>query len=249
MNKLVKIDDIGASTKYYNQRGEKIIRIGTLPIFYFPFADFWFFKRIWPFAKWAKYEELTAEELKNTIKNFKKRKIIPIFAITATWVEKNGELTPYPKKFPEQAAVLRRAYKRSEIIIANHGLTHCIPGKHLPTMFGSNRRFHREFWPELPQKWHNEHIRRSQRILENWFGKKITIFVPPGNVWSKKTYNALLKTNIKTVISNRYMLDSTKRMKDIIFRLDKNYFNFHDRELKKYGLSWLVKKTGVSNEL
>lgn len=225
------IDDIGASSKHFNQHAS------------FSFANFWFLKRIWLFKRWAKYEELTSEEWIRFLEIFDKYKIIPIISITACWVEKDSSLVPFPEKFPEEAQILKDAFLNNKIVIANHGLTHCVVGKHLPKFWGSNREFHREFWSWLPQKIHQEHILKSQEILENFFGKRIEIFVPPGNVWSFKTHKALKKTNIKKVICSRYLLDSNEPM-DYIEYIDdsKGFFNFHDRELKLYGEQWLLSK-------
>ena len=241
---LFRIDDIGASTKEYNQHGKKLFQWRSIPVFYFPFSDIWFFKRIWPFKKWAPYEELTAEEWQVFLEIFEKNNITPIIAITACWVDEKNILIPFPKKFPEEATALKKAFLNGKIIVANHGLTHCVVGKHLPSYLKSNRKFHREVWPYLDEKIHEEHILKSQSILENFFEKPIKIFVPPGNVWSRKTYQAMRNTSIKKVISNRYMLDCDKSMDGIEFINDKNYFNFHDRELKLLGTSWLLDKIG-----
>ena len=172
---------------------------------------------------------------------FKKHSIIPIIAITATWVDKDNNLIPFPEKFPGEASILKQAFLSGDIMIANHGLTHCVVGKHLPKSWKSNRKYHREFWGWLPQNLHEEHIKESQKILENYFEKPISIFVPPGNIWSKKTYKVLKKTNITKVIANRYMIDSNEKMEGISFFNDKEDWNFHDRELKLYGESWLNK--------
>ena len=230
MKNIFRIDDIGASSKHFEQHGRW--RVG----------NFWFLKRIWPFKKWGKYKELTMEEWVEFLKFFEKHNIIPIVAVTACWVEKDSKLTPFPKKFPEEAAILKKAFLSNKIIIANHGLTHCVVGKHLPKFWGSNRKYHREFWPDLPKEVHKEHILKSQEILENFFGKLIKVFVPPGNVWSWKTYQALKETNIKKVVSMRYMMDSDELMQGIEFVDDKKYFiAFHDRELKLKGINWLNK--------
>lgn len=228
--KIFRIDDIGASTKQFEQYGKWKI------------GNFWFLKRVWPFKKWAPYKELTDKEWENILEIFEQNNIKPIIAITACWVEKDNSLTPFPQKFPEQANVLKQALKQGKIEIANHGLTHCVVGKHLPKLFGSNRKYHREFWPELNQEIHNEHILKSQQILENYFQTPITIFTPPGNVWSNKTYLALQKTNIKEVVASKYMQDSQEKMQGIEFINDqKDYFCFHDKELKEKGAKWLLK--------
>ncbi len=232
MEKLTfRIDDIGASTKQFEQYGGWKI------------GNFWFFKRIWPFKKWGPYKELTAEEWEKFLQVFEKCGIVPIVAITACWAEKDGSLTPFPKKFPEEALFLKQAANMGKIIIANHGLTHCIVGKHLPKLFSSNRKFHREFWPEMKQGLHTEHIFKSQEILEKYFEKPITIFVPPGSIWTKDTYFALKKTNIGQVISSRFMVDSSEKMQGIEFIDDKSgFFCLHDKDLKEKGIKWLKEK-------
>ncbi len=240
--RLFRIDDIGASTKHFNQHAKKRIRLfGRIP-FYVPFANIWFLKRIEPFRGWAKYDELTAGEWRAFLEIFKRHGIIPIIAVTACWVERNGTLVPFPQKFPEEAAVLKEAVVDNRIIIANHGLTHCVVGKHLPRFWGSNRQFHREFLPELSKELHRDHILRSQEILEDFFGRPIKILIPPGNLWSKKTYEALNGTNINTIMCNRYMADSNENMKGITFIPDaEGVIAFHDRELKLYGTKWLLR--------
>jgi len=228
---VFRIDDIGASSKHYNQHTKH------------RWLDFWFLKRIKPFARWAVYNELTAQEWLRFLDIFEKYNIKPIVSVTAAWVNENSRLTPFPEKFPEQAKLLKTAFLNDKIIIANHGLTHCVVGKHLPKFWTGNRKYHREFWSYLSQNVHNEHIIKSQNILESFFEKPIKMFVPPGSIWSIKTYLALKQTNIRQVISKNYMMDSEQDMQDIEFIDDRqDFFNFHDRELKLYGKEWLIKK-------
>jgi hypothetical protein len=229
--KIFRIDDIGASTKQFEQHGRWKI------------GNFWFLKRMRPFKGWGPYSELNVLEWERILEVFEQKNIKPIIAITAAWVEKNGSLTSFPQKFPEEASILKQTFLGDKLEIANHGLTHCVIGKHLPRFWSSNRKFHREFWPELSQETHTEHILKSQEILENFFNKPISIFVPPGNIWSEKTYLALRGTNIKKIISNQYMRDRDKPMEGIEFIDDKQgYFCFHDKELKEKGLKWLKNK-------
>ena len=240
--KNVRIDDIGASTKHFNQWGKKRFSFKGLTYFYCPWANYFFLKRHWPFKGWAKYDELTADEWQKYLKIFEEHKIKPIVAVTASWVDEKSNLIPFPKKFPEEASVLKKAAGEKKIIIANHGLTHCVVGRHLPYLRHSNRKMHREFWPDLPNELHRNHIVESQRMLEEYFETPITILVPPGNVWGEKTYEALRDTNIKTVMANRYMLDSNKPMVGIEFVKDDNFFACHDRDFKLKGAKWLYKK-------
>lgn len=237
-----RIDDIGASTKYYNQWGKTKFSWHGLTYFYFPWANYLFFKRIWPFKGWAKYEELTAEEWRKYLPIFGANNIKPLVAITASWVDEHSRLIPFPEKFPAEAMILKKAWQEGKITVANHGLTHSVVGNHLPYLRHSNRKMHREFWPDLPAEIHREHILEAQKILESYFERPITIFVPPGNVWAEKTYEALKGTNIKTVMAARYMLDTNKPMEGVEFIKDNDYFISHDRDLKLGGEKWLHKK-------
>jgi peptidoglycan/xylan/chitin deacetylase (PgdA/CDA1 family) len=204
---------------------------------------------MWPFRKWGPYPELTAPEWEKYLKIFEDHDIKPLVAITASWVEEDSQLTPFPDKFPEEAAVLKKAALQEKITIANHGLTHCIVGKHLPLLRHSNRPFHREFWPELDQKIHTMHVLRSQEILESWLGQPVTDFIPPGNVWSIKTYQALQKTNVKKVIANRYMLDSNQLLVGLEYIDDReNFVVWHDRDLKLNGGRWTKRKLAELNK-
>lgn len=244
MDKLiVRIDDIGASTKHFNQHGRKWFKIFGKNMLYFPFANFLFFKRIKPFRGWARYDELTVEEWKVFLDVFKEKGIIPIIAITATWVDEKSNLIPFPERFKEEAGFLKEAFSKGDIVVANHGLTHCVVGKHLPRPFRSNRAFWREFLPDLDQETHRRHILESQKILEEFFEKPVEILVPPGNMWSVKTYRALSGTNIKKIMCDKYMLDSEEEMEGVKFiKDDEKMLVFHDRELKLFGKKWLEDK-------
>lgn len=237
-----RIDDIGASSKQFEQYGKSLFSFRGIPYFYWPLANVGFFKRIWPFKSWGPYQELTVDEWRPILGLLSEKGIVPIIGITACWVDEKSRLIPFPEKFSNEAKLLKQAADNGKIIVANHGLTHCLVGQHLPKRWGSNRSSHREFWPNQPQAYHAEHIQRSQEILEGFFNRRIEIFVPPGNVWSVKTYRALLKTNIRLVISRRYMLDSREPMNKIRFHDDhEGYYPLHDRELKLYGPIWLMK--------
>ncbi len=246
--KNVRIDDIGASTKHFNQWGKKRFSYRGWTYFYFPWANYWFLKRIWPFKGWAKYDELTADEWQKYLKIFEGNGIKPMVAITASWVDEKSNLIPFPIKFPGEAAVLKEALKQNKIIIANHGLTHSVVGNHLPYRRHSNRKMHREFWPDLPKELHRNHIVESQRILEEYFETPITILVPPGNVWGWTTYEALDGTNIKTVMAARYMLDTNRPMKGIEFVKDDNFLLLHDKDLKTRNIKWLIKKLNPTKD-
>ena len=239
----VRIDDIGASTKWYNQHGRKIFRFRGVPFFYFPIADWGFNKRLPGIAEWGPNDELTGAEWGSILKVFQTLGIKPIVAVTACWVDEKNQLIPFPEKFPDEAAALKVAAASGAIEIANHGLTHCIVGQHLPRLSIGNRYYHREFYDWLPEETQVEHISRSQAILEQWCGQLVRIFVPPGNIWSWKTYLAIKPTHLKTVISARYMSDTDRPMDGVEFISDRSGFiNLHDRELKLRSRNWLRKR-------
>jgi hypothetical protein len=166
--------------------------------------------------------------------------VVPLIAITACWVTPDSHLIPFPKKFPQAAVALKKAFQAGTIEIANHGLTHCVVGKHLPRFWSDNRRFHREFWPELPEDVHQSHVVNSQEILESWLEQPVTEFVPPGNVWSIKTYRALTKTNIRRVIANQPMLDAAMQNLQPIAYIDdtSGYRVIHDRDIVLNTTAW-----------
>ena len=97
--RIFRIDDIGASTKQFEQYSK--IRGG----------NFWFLKRIWPFKSMGPYSELTASEWETFLNIFSENSIKPIISITASWVDKDSSLTPFPEKFPAESAVLKKALK------------------------------------------------------------------------------------------------------------------------------------------
>lgn len=231
MTPLFRIDDIGASTKQFEQYGKKWLR---------PFSNFGPLKRLPPSRMWGPYEELTGSEWERFLEIFRKHRIVPLIAITACWVDDKSRLIPFPEKFPDEATVLKQAANRDEIEIANHGLTHCVVGKHLPRRFSSNRALHREFLPTLDQDVHTQHIQESQRILETFFDRTIDTLIPPGNLWSIKTYQAAKGTSIKKIICARPIADAQIQMEGIEFIDDTHgVIRFHDRELRLYGTSWL----------
>lgn len=241
--KNIRIDDIGASAKYYAQHIKHRINFFGKELLVPRFLNVGPIRTSKLLGGWAYYDELGPDEWEDILAVFQKYSQIPIIAVTACWVDDESRLTPFPEKFPEEAGWLKKNLKKGNILIANHGLTHCVLEKQRPGFWGSNQMYWREFHQFLADAVHEEHVARSQEILENFFDIPVTIFVPPGNVWCRATYRALSKTNIKTVISNRYMSDSDEEMEGIQF-IDDNggLLNIHDRELKLYGAGWLEKR-------
>src|SRR5262249_57810917 len=89
--------------------------------------------------------------------------------ITAGWVEDDASVTPFPRKFPAAAAVIRAAAARGVLEVANHGYTHCVLDNDMfrPRLFHGNRPFHRAFYDWLPEAVHREHGTRSPGILQD----------------------------------------------------------------------------------
>ena len=115
---------------------------------------------------------MTAQELEeifHTVERSPSRQIT--VAITACWVERDGTLTPYSHKWPNQAAVVVEWAKKGVVKVAAHGETHCVPGKHRPRWIGGNRPWHRERRanPDVAMRW-----------LTQDLGLPVTRYVAPG---------------------------------------------------------------------
>jgi peptidoglycan/xylan/chitin deacetylase (PgdA/CDA1 family) len=157
--------------------------------------------------------------------------------VTAAWVNWDGSLTPYPERFPAQAEVLRDGIQAGLIEIANHGLTHCILENHAfrPAWRHSNRKSHREFWTHVPVDSQEEHIRRSQTILQDAFGVDVVTFVPPGNVFTDDTLEIAARNGLRIV-----SCDTPPRSHSQLRIIgNRDVLAFHDREIVLEGLGWL----------
>ena len=219
----LRMDDVGASTKKYEVYSKK------------PFGNFLFLKRLKYFKAWGPYRELNELEWNEILKMLYNFNCKLTVGITAGWVERDGEIIPFNKKFPNLLSVIKEGIESNLLEIANHGLTHCIVGKHLPKYFKSNRYYHREFYDFLPEEVHFDNIKNSQEILQNSFKRCITTLIPPGNVYSSKTVRSMRNTGIN-------LLNSSIKIPEID---DHEYINeeqviaFHDRELVIDGIQWL----------
>jgi len=223
----LRIDDIGASSKKFEVYSKRFKGLGNIL----------FFKHLPWFRSWGPYRELSADEWEqifNILQEFNARLTV---GVTACWVERNGSLVPFPRKFKKQADTLKSGLKAGLIEIANHGLTHCVVGKHLPRLLRSNRKFHREFCHWVDDDVHLEHVKMSQKILQDYFEVTITTFVPPGNMYTDATIAASRKFGIKVI--NCHTEDNFKN--GIRILSDEKVFAFHDRELVFQGIGWLRK--------
>jgi len=228
LNVSLRIDDIGSSTKQYEVYSK------------IPGGNILFFKYIKPFKAWGRYRELNQYEWIQIFEILDQFNAKLTVGITATWVEKDSSLIPFNKKFPDEANILKQGLKNGCIEIANHGLTHCVVGKHLPRMFHSNRTFHREFWDWLPHNVHYDHLKQSQDILQNFFNTDIVSFIPPGNVFCDATVEAAKLCNF-SIINCNINKKINKKISNIRIIGNEKIIAFHDRELVLYGTNWLKK--------
>lgn len=222
-----RIDDIGASTKVYEQYSKRWMGLG----------NFLFLKRMPYFRAWGPYDEMQKSQWHEVFRVLKKYNGKLTVAVTAAWVESDGSLTPYPQKWPEAFSTLKLGVEQGLIEIACHGLTHCVLQNKafLPKLFSSNRTFHREFWDWLPDEVHENHIKRAKKILDDAFGVNVTTLVPPGNVFSEKTIRAAKLSGFRLI---NCMTNNSKK-NGLLIQDNENVLAFHDRELVLYGVSWL----------
>ncbi len=232
---ILRMDDIGASTKHHERYGLTRLPIGPIRL---PFpGNFLFLKSIKPFRKWGPYQEMTAAIWKDVFLALDEFKAKLTVAITGSWIEGDGTRVPFDKKFPEEAAILAEGLKAGFLEIANHGLTHCVTHDNLfrPRLFSSNRAFHREFWDWVPVSDHKEHLSRSQDILEKTFGIRPVTFVPPGNVYSQDTLQLAYDEGLRFISCTR----DPGTTSPLRYIPDEHVMSFHDREIVLFGTSWL----------
>ncbi len=221
------MDDVGASSKYYEVYSKLPFGVG----------NFLFLKYL-PYIKaWGKYEEMTVAHWVNIIDLLVKNRAKLTVGITASWVNKNGELIPFYEKFPLQLEQIKLGQDLGVLEIANHGLTHCVilEKNFLPKLFSSNRKYHREFWDWIPKDIHFEHMEKSQEILKRSFGTSPKVFIPPGNVFCNFTLDAAIKNGIKFVNCNT----PSVTYKSLRIISNKNIKAFHDKEIVEQGSHFL----------
>ena len=223
----LRIDDIGASTKYFEIYSK---------VWY---GNLLFLKFFMPFKAWGPYREINQEEWKDVLEILQKYAVKLTVAITACWVSWSGRLIEFYKKFPYEAKVIKRGVKMGVIDIANHGLTHCVTQNNLfrPRLFRGNRQYHREFWEWLEPKIHLEHIKKSQEILESFFETEIAVLVPPGNVFCEYTLEACEKYGIKVV---NCQTSKRQNFRSVVVLPDNNGVDaFHDKDIVENSVSFL----------
>lgn len=231
----LRLDDPGAASKRNEVYSDWRWRWGSLRLD----GNWLFLKYLAPFRKWGIYPELTAAEWHEVFDLLTAHRASLTVAVTASWVEGDGTLTPFPQKFPAAAAALKEGQQQGLIEIANHGLTHCVlaDGVFRPRWFSGNRRFHREFWDWVPPEIHAEHLRQAQNILQAYFATEVVTFVPPGNVFTAATVTSAVRQGL------RYLSCATEACEQDGMRILGNVdtLAFHDREIVLEGVGWLDK--------
>jgi len=241
----LRLDDVGASAKKYEVYSDRVwklrIRGRTLKIkgrkLKISVGNWLFLKYLPVFKAWGPYREMTTKEWYDVYDLLERFRAKLTVAVTAAWAESEKNIIPFPVRFPEEASVLKEGLQQGLLEIANHGLTHCVLKNNAfkPKWFSGNRLYHREFWDWIPPEVHEEHIRRSQDILQTYFQTDIVTFVAPGNVFADVTLEYAEKYGI------RYVSCKTppRMYKQLVIVGDEYTVPFHDREIVLYGVEWL----------
>jgi peptidoglycan/xylan/chitin deacetylase (PgdA/CDA1 family) len=224
----LRIDDIGASSKRYEVYSDSL------------WGNWLFLKYLPPFKKWGPYREMRAKEWYEIYDLLKRYHAKLTVAVTATWAKSENQVIPFPIRFPEEARALREGVREGLIEIANHGLTHCVLKNNAfkPKWFSANRLYHREFWDWIPREIQEEHIRRSQEILQNWFATEIVTFVPPGSVFTDDTLEIAQQYGLRYVSCNT----QSRILDRMVIVGDEDVVLFHDRDFVLNGVGWLREK-------
>ena len=240
---FLRIDDIGASSKKFEYYGKNSIKIfgKFLPL---PelLTNFLFFKKFPLWSGWAKYDELSSEDWISIIDFLGENNLTLNVALTACWVNEKGTFIKFIEKFPYQTEIIRDGINKKLIYILNHGLTHCIPGRHLPMRFKSNQKYHREFTKYLGYDDQLKHLHDSQNIIFEIFGFYPKILVPPGNQYNLDTLKAMNKLNMQYIQCdrNKSHQPSDNDLKEFnIKHIDNsNVIVLHDKDIVTKGLNY-----------
>jgi hypothetical protein len=233
----LRIDDVGAASKRHEVYGVTRVRAGGLSL---PFpGNFLFLKYLPPIKRWGPYRELTAGEWERIVEALEACGARMTVAVTAGWVEGDGSVVPFPRKFPDAAAAIRHGVERGLLEVANHGYTHCVLERRSfrPRLFSGNRTAHREFHGWLPPETHREHIARAQGILQEFLGAPVVTFVPPGNLFTRVTLEAAAAAGLRYVSC----LEAARcgSVDGLTFVGDEDVVAIHDRDLVRGGIRFL----------
>jgi peptidoglycan/xylan/chitin deacetylase (PgdA/CDA1 family) len=229
----LRLDDVGAASKRYEVYAQRDLHLGPLRV---P-GNLLFLKALPPFKAWGPYREMRPAEWAAVFATLEESGAVLTVGVTAAWVNWDGSLTPFPERFPGEAAALREGVEAGLIEIANHGLTHCVLAGHAfrPAWRHGNRKAHREFWESVPVAVQEEHLRRSQAILQETFGVEVITFVPPGNVFTEDTLALAARCGLRIVSC----ATPPRAHPDLRIIGNQGVLAFHDREIVREGVGWL----------
>jgi len=229
----LRLDDVGACSKRFEVYSNRSWGRGP----FYVSANWLFLKYLPAFRAWGVYREMRPQEWRAVFDLLEKRQARLTVAVTAAWPESETRLTPFPKKFPQEAAALKEGLEAGLIEIANHGLSHCVlaQGTYKPRWFSGNRRFHREFVESISEEVQDFHLRRSQEILQDFFQTEVLTLVPPGNVFTPATVRIARQYGLRFISCNT----ETRLEQGMIIIGDEKTLAFHDRDLVLGGLAWL----------
>ena len=232
---MIRMDDVGAASKRHEIYGLTRLALGPFRV---PFPGNWLWlKYLPPIKRWGPYRELSSTEWYAILEMLAEAGARMTIAVTAAWVEDDGTLTPFPRKFPEATRAIRKGVDAGLLEVANHGLTHCLlTGRAFrPRVFTGNRPYHREFYDFVPAATQEANIERAQVILSDAFGGPIVTLVPPGNLLQPVTAEIARRHGV------RYLSYGAPTSRDGILPIVGNECGvvFHDRDVVLEGLGWL----------
>jgi peptidoglycan/xylan/chitin deacetylase (PgdA/CDA1 family) len=229
----LRLDDVGAASKRYEVYARRDLSLGPLRVS----GNLLFLKALPPFKGWGPYREMRPAEWEEVFACLEDSGAVLTVGVTAAWVNWDGSLTPFPEKYPGEAAVLREGVEAGLVEIANHGLTHCVLAGHAfrPAWRHGNRNAHREFWESVPVAVQEEHLRRSQAILQETFEVEVVTFVPPGNVFTEDTLTLAARCGLRVVSC----ATPPREHPGLHIVGNQGVLPFHDREIVLEGVGWL----------
>lgn len=234
----LRIDDFFSSAKKYEACGKETVSICGKTISISSLSNFLFMKYLPGIRRRPRCPEMKVPELESLFEIIERNNARVTVGVTASWVEKNGGLVPFFEKFPEQAKFLKEKSQSGIAEIANHGLTHCVVGKHLPHLFRQNRTFHREFWEWVPVHVHKEHVNKAQELLSQYFGCSIVTFIPPGNEWTKNTEIFAYNSGAKYLSSYEHLAPTGEKSNNLTYIGNSRVIALHDRDVILNGIHW-----------
>jgi len=232
---MIRMDDVGAASKRHEVYGVTRLALGPFRI-PFPGNCLWL-KYVPPIKRWGPYRELSAAEWHGILELLAGAGARMTVAVTAAWVEDDGTLTPFPRKFPAATRAIREGVDARLLEVANHGLTHCLLADHAfrPRLFTGNRPYHREFYDFVPPETQEANIARAQAILAEAFTTEVVTLVPPGNLLQPVTAEIARRHGV------RYLSYGAPTSRSGVLPVVGNECGvvFHDRDVVLGGLPWL----------